>query len=70
MITIRFEAMVWDKELEVDRQRDRWPFSWIVPRVRDFNAIPENQARDFVASVMVNLIPLSDVRSGLGKSRG
>lgn len=45
------EALVWEKEAEVDRFRDRWPMSLLVSRVRMFNQIEENKPRDVLAAL-------------------
>lgn len=45
------EALVWEKEAEVDRFRDRWPMSMLVSRARMFNLIEENKPRDVLAAL-------------------
>lgn len=45
------EALVWEKEAEVDRFRDRWPMSLLVSRSRMFNLIEENKPRDVLAAL-------------------
>ena len=45
------EALVWEKEAEVDRQRDRWPMSMLVSRVRLFNQIEENKPKDLIGAL-------------------
>lgn len=52
------EALVWEKEAEVDRFRDRWPMSLLVSRSRMFNLIEENKPRDVLAAL------------GAGKGKG
>lgn len=46
------EAIVWEKEAEVDRYRDRWPMSMLVSRVRAFGLIEENKPRDVLAALL------------------
>lgn len=48
------EALVWEKEAEVDRCRDRWPMSMLVSRSRMFNIIEENKPRDVLAALNAN----------------
>lgn len=45
------EALVWEKEAEVDRHRDRWPMGHLVSRVKMFNAMEENKPRDLVGAL-------------------
>eukprot|EP00904_Undaria_pinnatifida_P010466 jgi/Undpi1/654/HiC_scaffold_10.g04118.m1 len=45
------EALVWEKEAEVDRYRDRWPMSLLVSRSRLFNLEEENKPRDVLAAL-------------------
>ncbi|CAM9106885.1 unnamed protein product [Discosporangium mesarthrocarpum] len=45
------EALVWQKEAEVDRFRDRWPLSLLVSRVRMFNEDEANKPRDLLAAM-------------------
>ena len=45
------EALVWEKEAEVDRFRDRWPMSMLVSRSRLFNLEEENKPRDVLAAL-------------------
>lgn len=45
------EALVWEKEAEVDRFRDRWPMSLLVSRSRLFNLEEENKPRDVLAAL-------------------
>lgn len=42
---------MWEKEAEVDRQRDRWPMSLLVSRVKMFNMLEENKPRDVIAAL-------------------
>lgn len=44
--------MVWEKEAEVDRYRDRWPMSMLVSRSRLFNLEEENKPRDVLAALL------------------
>lgn len=45
------EALVWEKEAEVDRFRDRWPMSMLVSRARMFNLDEKNKPRDVLAAL-------------------
>lgn len=45
------EALVWEKEAEVDRFRDRWPMSLLVSRSRLFNLDEKNKPRDVIAAL-------------------
>lgn len=45
------EALVWEKEAEVDRFRDRWPMSMLVSRAKMFNLAEENKPRDVMAAL-------------------
>lgn len=45
------EALVWEKEAEVDRFRDRWPMSLLVSRARLFSQEEKNRPRDVVAAL-------------------
>ncbi|CAM9670824.1 unnamed protein product, partial [Hapterophycus canaliculatus] len=45
------EALVWEKEAEVDRFRDRWPMSLLVSRSRLFNLEEKNKPRDVIAAL-------------------
>lgn len=63
------EALVWEKEAEVDRFRDRWPMSSLVSRSRMFNLIEENKPRDVIAALTNSkgkggVALLAEVRAG------
>ena len=45
------EALVWEKEAEVDRFRDRWPMSMLVSRARLFSLEEKNRPRDVLAAL-------------------
>lgn len=45
------EALVWEKEAEVDRFRDRWPMSMLVSRARLFSLEDKNKPRDVLAAL-------------------
>lgn len=45
------EALVWEKEAEVDRFRDRWPMSMLVSRSRLFGLEEKNKPRDVLAAL-------------------
>eukprot|EP00752_Nemacystus_decipiens_P001480 g1455.t1 len=45
------EVLVWEKEAEVDRFRDRWPMSMLVSRARLFSLEEKNRPRDVLAAL-------------------
>ncbi|CEM12188.1 unnamed protein product [Vitrella brassicaformis CCMP3155] len=47
----RLEEMVWSKEMEVDRLRDRYPMSNLMYQVGEYNLRPANRPRDLYGSL-------------------
>ncbi|CAM9359691.1 unnamed protein product, partial [Chrysoparadoxa australica] len=49
--TNRLQAMVWQKESETDRWRDRYPLANLVSQVNKYNMLPQNKPRNLMATV-------------------
>lgn len=57
----RLEAMVWHKEAEVDRERERMPITQVLSRMKTYMLLPQNATRDLHAALQsgapLKLIP-------------